>query len=101
MRLGDILVAKGLVSQADVRYAMELQKTQGGRLSDVLTASGKLKAVDLEAVMQEAPPIPTSTEDTGLSLPDLLNLAMKAMYSAGAETASGVADILKLPHRVI
>lgn len=101
MRLGDILVAQRLVTQADVAEAMELQKTQGGRLGDVLIAAGKLKPADLEAVMQEAPSIPSSIEDTGLSLTDLLNLAMKAMYSAGAETPSAVADIIKLPHRVI
>lgn len=101
MRLGDILVAQGIVSQADVAEAMELQKTQGGRLGDVLIAAGKLKASDLDAVMQEAPAVPSSVEDTGLPLTDLLNLAMKAMYAAGAETPSAMADILKLPHRVI
>ena len=51
--------------------------------------------------MQEAPAVPATIEETGLSLPDLLNLAMKAMYAAGAETPSAVADILKLPHRVV
>jgi predicted ATPase with chaperone activity len=101
MRLGDILVAQGIVTPRDVTEAMELQKTQGGRLGDVLIAAGKLKAVDLEAVMLEAPPIPSSIEDTGLSLTDLLNLAIKTMYSAGLETPSAVADVLKLPHRII
>ena len=60
MRLGDILVAQGIVTPRDVTEAMELQKTQGGRLGDVLIAAGKLKAIDLEAVMLEAPPIPSS-----------------------------------------
>src|SRR3954449_11028325 len=101
MRLGDILVAQGIVTPRDVTEAMELQKTQGGRLGDVLIAAGKLKAVDLEAVMLEAPPIPSSIEDTGLSLTDLLNLAIKTMYSAGLETPSAVAEVLKLPHRII
>lgn len=101
MRLGDILVAQGLVRPSDVVEAMELQKTQGGRLGDVLVATGKIKPAELEAVMLEAPPIPSSIEDTGLSLTDLLNLTMKTMYSAGVETPSAVADVLKLPHRVI
>jgi predicted ATPase with chaperone activity len=51
--------------------------------------------------MEEAPAVPSTVEETGLSLPDLLNLAIKVMYAAGAETPSAVADILKLPHRVV
>jgi predicted ATPase with chaperone activity len=101
MRLGDILVAQGLVTEADVAEAMEQQKTQSGRLGDVLIASGKLKAIDLEAVIHGAPAVPATIEETGLSLTDLLNLAMKTMYTAGAETPSAVSDMLKLPGRVI
>jgi predicted ATPase with chaperone activity len=100
MRLGDILVGHGLVSRADVAQAIELQRTRGGRLGDILIAAGKLKQSDLDAVMQEAPAPPTTIAETGLSLPDLLNLAIKTMYVAGAETASGIADMLKLPNRI-
>jgi hypothetical protein len=100
MRLGDILVGHGLVSQADVAQAIEQQRTRGGRLGDILIAAGKLKQSDLDAVMQEAPAPPTTIAETGLSLSDLLNLAIKAMYVAGAETASAIADMLKLPNRI-
>ncbi|MBV9063781.1 MAG: ATP-binding protein, partial [Alphaproteobacteria bacterium] len=44
---------------------------------------------------------PATVEDTGLAITDLLNLALKAMYAAGAETTSAVADTLKLPNRVV
>src|SRR5690606_20910372 len=54
--IGDILVAHGLVTQADVAAALEHQKTNGGRLGDNLIALGKLKPEDLEAVMHGAPP---------------------------------------------
>ena len=101
MRVGDILVAKGLVSQADVVAALEQQKTLGGRLGDILVGSGKLSATDLEAIMEEAPTAPSTLEETGLSLQDLLNLVMKTTYAAGAETASAVAEIVKLPNRVV
>ncbi|HEX3653801.1 MAG TPA: hypothetical protein VHU18_13360 [Rhizomicrobium sp.] len=101
MRLGDILAAKGVVTEEDVAAALEQQRVQGGRLGDILVAGGKIQASELEAIMQEAPSTPATVEDTGLSLQDLLNLALKAMYAGGAETTSGVADILKLPHRVV
>src|ERR1051326_7552747 len=101
MRLGDILVAQGLVTQDDVAAALEQQKSQGGRLGDLLVAAGKLTAADLESIMEQAPSSPTTVEETGLAATDLLNLAMKAMYSGGAETTSAVAETLKLPNRVV
>ncbi|HEY1963047.1 MAG TPA: hypothetical protein VGG69_11560 [Rhizomicrobium sp.] len=101
MRLGDILVAHGLVTQSDVADAMDQQRLQGGRLGDILVAGGKLSAAQLDAVMDEAPSVPNTIEETGLALPDLMNLAMKAMYAANAETPSAVADILKLPNRIV
>jgi hypothetical protein len=101
MRLGDILAAHGLVTQNDIADAMDQQRLQGGRLGDILVAAGKLTAAQLDAVMEEAPSVPTTVEETGLSLPDLMNLTMKAMYAANAETPSAVADILKLPNRIV
>lgn len=43
---------------------------------------------------------PKNIEETGLPLPDLLNLVTKAMYS-GAEMPSVIGGMLKLPQRVI
>ena len=101
MRLGDILVAHGLVTESDIADAMDQQRLQGGRLGDLLVAMGKLTAADLEAVMEEAPAVPATVEETGLSLPHLMNLTIKTMYAANAETPSAVADILKLPNRIV
>jgi hypothetical protein len=99
--IGDILVAHGLVTQADIAAALEHQKTNGGRLGDNLIALGKLKPEDLEAVMHGAPPQPKTIAETGLALTDLLNLMVKAMYSGNAETPSLLSSILKLPHRLM
>ena len=101
MLVGDVLVAHGLVTQADVEAALERQRTEGGRLGDNLVALGKLKSADLESVMHSVPPAPHTIEETGLALSDLLNLMMKAMYVGGAETASMIGDALKLPFRAI
>ncbi|HEY1707488.1 MAG TPA: hypothetical protein VGG10_04430 [Rhizomicrobium sp.] len=101
MFIGDLLIAHGLVTAEDVAAALEFQKTQSGRLGDILVALGKLNAADLEAVMKAAPAGPITIAETGIPMTDLLNLTMKAMYSASVETASAVSDILKLPHRII
>ncbi len=97
MRIGDILVAQGLVTPDDLAAAAEHQRAKGGRLGENLVALGKLAAADLEAVLHSTPASPRSLEDTGLALPDLLNLLTKAMYANGLETPSVFSDVLKLP----
>ena len=101
MFIGDILIAHGLVTPADITAALEHQRVHGGRLGDNLVALGRLKAPDLESVMHGAPAEPRSIAETGISAMDLMNLALKAMYTSNAETPSMVADVLKLPARVV
>lgn len=100
MLIGDILIAQGLVTKEDVAAALEKQRAEGGILGDHLIAMGKLDRADLDRVMQSAPPSPKTLADTGLSIGDLLNLVSKAMYN-GAETPSGIGNILKLSTRII
>lgn len=100
MLIGDVLIAQGLVTQADVDAALERQRTQGGILGEHLIAMGRLDPADLERVMKSSPPSPLTLEDTGLELTSLLNLLTKAMYS-GAEMPSVIGGILKLPVRLI
>ncbi len=101
MFIGDMLVARGLVSQADVAAALDRQRVAGGRLGDILVALGKLKPADLEAVMHGAPPSPQTVADTGLGLTSLLNLMIKTMYSGAAETPAMIGNFMKLPHRLV
>ncbi|MBL8663613.1 MAG: hypothetical protein JNM29_12335 [Candidatus Odyssella sp.] len=101
MFLGDILVAHKLVTPADVAEAIAWQKREGGRLGDILVAQGKLRAEDLEAIMHGAPSAPRTLAETGLALPTLLNLMIKAMYSGACETPSQIAKFLALPPRPV
>jgi hypothetical protein len=98
--LGDILIAQNLVKPEDIEAALERQRSQGGILGEHLIAMGKLDPADLERVMKSAPPSPRSIEETGLSVPSLLNLVIKTMYG-GAEMPSVIGGVLKLPQRVI
>jgi hypothetical protein len=100
MLIGDVLVAQNLVTPEDVQAALERQRSKGGILGEHLIDMGKLDPADLERVMRSSPPSPRTVEETGLSLPNLLNLVSKAMYS-GAETPSVIGSVLKLPQRVI
>ena len=51
MKLGEILIAQGLVSRADVEKALERQKTEGERLGSILVAMGVLTVHQLLATL--------------------------------------------------
>ncbi|HEY5239100.1 MAG TPA: hypothetical protein VIJ62_12020 [Rhizomicrobium sp.] len=101
MFIGDILVAHGFVTGADITSALEHQRVHGGRLGDNLVALGRLNATDLETVMHGAPAAPRSIAETGIAAADLLSLVLKTMYSSNAETPTLIADVVKLPARVV
>ncbi len=101
MFIGDILVAHGLVTPADIRTALELQRTRGGALGDCLIQLERLTPEALEAVMRAAPPPPRSLAETGIPIPDLLSLMVKAMHASGEVTASAIGERLKLPPRAV
>ena len=101
MFLGDILVGRGLVSAADIDAALARQLTEGGRLGDNLIAMGRLTAEQLAEVMNTAPAVPASLEETGISQRSLLNLLLKFMLIEGCETLLDLAERLKLPRRAV
>jgi len=55
MNLGDILVAKGLVSADDIRRALEHSRESGGRLGESLAALGMLTKEQIDRVLEDAP----------------------------------------------
>ncbi len=97
MFIGDVFIAQGLVTADDVAAAMHLQRTKGGTLGDCLVQLGKLQPSERDSVARAAPPAPHSIAETGVALPDLLNLLIKAMYVSAKETPSAMSDFLRLP----
>ncbi len=101
MNLGNILVAKGLVSAADIQRAVEHQIVNGGRIGDSIVGLGLLKKEQIEKVLSEAPQAPISVNDTGVDSALLLELAIKGMYSENLETATQIAEMLKLSSAIV
>jgi hypothetical protein len=97
MNFGDILVAKGLATAADIARGLEHQKANGGRLGDSLVALGILTEAQVNGVLGEAPAAPLTLEDTGIDPFGLLQLVAKAMHAENLETPSQLAEHLKLP----
>ncbi len=101
MRLGDILLMRGLVRNADIETAIERQRLQGGRLGENLIALGLMTTEQLYAVMDETPVMPRTVSETGVSRGLLLGLTLKFMRVASCETIPDLSRSLSLPHSVI
>jgi hypothetical protein len=96
MHIGNILVAKGLVSADNVNQAIEHQKANGGRLGDSIVTLGFMTKEQIDRVLEEAPQAPMTVIDTGIDAVFLLELALKGMYTENLETASQLAEAMRI-----
>jgi hypothetical protein len=101
MRLGDILLMRGLVRSGDIDAAIERQRLRGGRLGENLIALGLMTTEQLYAVMDETPVMPRNVTETGISRGLLLGLVLKFMRANSCETLPDLSVRLHLPHSVI
>jgi hypothetical protein len=101
MQLGDMLVARGLVTPADVEAALSRQVKDGGRLGENLVAMGLVTADQIAACVNSAPAIPAAVAETGISERNLLYLMLKFMHIEATESVLQLADRMKLPRRLI
>ncbi len=101
MQLGDMLVARGLVTPADIEAALARQVKEGGRLGENLVAMGLVTAEQIQAVVNAAPAIPATVSETGISERNLVYLMLKFMHIEASETVLELANRMKLPRRLI
>jgi DNA-binding MarR family transcriptional regulator len=101
MNLGDILVAKGVVSAKDVRLALDYQREKGGRLGENLVTLGMLTKEQIDKVLEEAPQAPLTAAATGIDPALLLELVMKGMLTESLESGSQIAEALKLSTTIV
>ncbi len=101
MRLGDVLLMRGLVRSTDIDSALERQREQGGRLGDNLVALGFMTTEQLFTVMNETPFMPRSVAETGVSRGLLLGLLLKFMRVVSCETLPELSARLCVPHSVV
>ena len=101
MRLGDVLLMKGLVRSSDLDTAVDRQRLQGGRLGENLIALGLMTTEQLYGVMDETPVMPRTVAETGISRGMLLGLVLKFMRVASCETVPDLAGRIHLSNVVI
>ncbi|HVB16540.1 MAG TPA: hypothetical protein VNF04_08415, partial [Stellaceae bacterium] len=101
MQLGDMLIARGLVTPADIEAALARQVKEGGRLGENLIAMGLVTADQIAAVVNSAPAMPAAVADSGIPERNLLYLMLKFMHIEACETVLELADRMKLPRRLV
>jgi MoxR-like ATPase len=105
MRLGEILVGRGLITLKDLYASLETQKLHGGRLGEILVAAGLLTidqaVAALTSVAQATPAMPRSIGDTGIPNGRLFNLMIRLMHFQSRQSVSDLARAMKLPYAIV
>jgi hypothetical protein len=100
MRLGEILVAQGLIAPAGLHAALLRQRQEGGRLGDNIVALGLMTAAQVAGAITATPESPHTLADTGIAPGQLLNLLLKFMHLESCETAAEIAAATRLPRQL-
>lgn len=101
MAIGELLLARNVIDEAQLNKVLHQQKIAGGRLSDNLVALGYITRDDLDAILQEPPPLAKTVAETGLEGNFLLNCLLRTMYISALQTIPELAEQIKLTRGVI
>lgn len=101
MSIGKLLLAKQIISEAQLDKVLRQQKIAGGRISDNLVALGYITREDLDTILQEPPAVPKNVEETGLDSNFLVNCLLRTMYVSGLQTIPEISEQIKLTRGVV
>ena len=101
MAIGELLLARNVITEEQLKKVLHQQKIAGGRLGDNLVALGYITRQDLEIILQEPPPVPKTIEQTGLDDNFLLNCVLRTMYISALQTIPELSEQIKLTRGVI
>jgi DNA-binding PadR family transcriptional regulator len=101
MAVGELLLARNLITEDQLKRVLQQQKIAGGRIGDNLIALGYITREKLEAILQEPPPVPKTIEETGLDTNFLINSLLRIMYVSALQTIPEISDQIKLTRGVV
>ena len=105
MQLGEILIARGLVTASHMHDVNERQRSGGGRVGDhlvdmqVLTANQLSDA--LSSIESVTPGMPRDLASTGVSPGLVMNLMLRLMHLEVRETVSDLSASMCLPYKIV
>jgi len=101
MAIGELLLAKGIINEEQLKLVLHQQKIAGGRLGDNLVALGYLTRGELEAILQEPPRVAKTIEATGLDANFLMGCLLRSMFISQLQTIPELSEELKLTRNVV
>ena len=102
MAIGELLLAKGIISEEQLKAVLQQQKIAGGRLGDNLARPSDSSAAAIwEAILQEPPPSQRTLRTPGLDGNFLLNSLLRTMYISALQTIPELSEQIKLTRWVV
>jgi hypothetical protein len=101
MAIGELLRARGIVSEEQLQKVLRQQKIAGGRLGDNLISLGYISRESLDAILNEPPQIAKTPAQTGLEDNFLLNCLLRTMYVSALQTIPELSEHVKLTRGVV
>jgi hypothetical protein len=101
MRLGDLLLAAKIATEAQIAKAVERQAQYGGRLGDNLVEIGAVAPEVLDRFLKQVPAEPADLAATGINPTELLSLLLKLIYVRRLETTVQFVDAIRLPSNLV
>jgi predicted ATPase with chaperone activity len=99
--LGWKLMAAKLITEPQLKEALERQKTKGGRLGENLIELGFMTSEEFNGFLKRHPSAPKTVEETGLELSFLAELTLKHILFMGEFKFADIAERVKLPVSVV
>ncbi|HWR58990.1 MAG TPA: hypothetical protein VN328_08900 [Thermodesulfovibrionales bacterium] len=99
--LGGQLVKEKVVTEKQLRKALERQRLHGGRLGHNLIALGFTTPEDLDTFLKRHPKSPKTVADTGLELSFIADLIAKHSLFIGEFSLKDISEYVKLPISIV
>lgn len=101
MKIGELLVASGIVTDEQVARAVDHQHRTGVRIGEALVALGAITAQGLDEFMRRIPKEPTRIEATGLDEGFLVTHVIKQMFVERHDNVVEVSRAIKLSPGIV
>lgn len=99
--LGQHLLDERVVTEDELKRALERQRLHGGRLGHNLVSLGYITPSELSTFFQKVPVAPKTVEESGLDLSFIADLVMKHILHMGEFKLSDLEESIKLPAPVL
>ena len=99
--LGKRMLDKQIITEAQLKKALDRQRLHGGRLGFNLITLGIISEEDLNAVLSRVPAPPQNIAETGLPPTFLLDLVLKHVHFMGEFNITEVVERVKLPKPIV